>query len=225
MIKKLPYRPEYGDYLNPGFLSEINRSDVRTILELGSHDGADTIKLQESFDSTIHAFECHPALMDLARQRCASHREIHLVQKAAWDLDGTIPFYPVVRTTESGKIIDNIGASSCFRARTDYHRLYEQTQITVEAARVDTYCRQYQLEKIDMLCMDVQGAALRALRGCGDILRQIRYIIVELEHRPIYHGQDLFAEVNRYLQEYGFRVVSEVTRDPWFNDYLYIQQC
>ncbi|HKK15868.1 MAG TPA: FkbM family methyltransferase [Gammaproteobacteria bacterium] len=221
-MKKLAYEWKYSDYLNPGFLSVIDRSSVHTIFELGSHDGVDTLKLREVYGATIHAFECHPELMTLARQRCSHCPDIFLVQKAAWDEDRTIPFYPVVRTTENRKVIDNIGASSCFQARTDYHRLYEQTRIMVDAVRIDTYWRQHRLPPVDMFCIDVQGAALHALKGCGEVLRQAGYIIIEIEHRPIYHGQDLFADVDAHLQAYGFRPVAEVARDAWFNDYLYV---
>jgi FkbM family methyltransferase len=222
MIKKVPYRWEFSDYLNPDFLTEIDRSSIRTIVELGCHDGLDTMKLQETFQATVHAFECHPGLMAQARERCAARPEIHLVEKAAWDRDGTIPFYPVTCTTENGKIIDNIGASSCFPARTDYHRLYEQGQIQVESQRLDTYWREKQLAGLDLLCLDVQGAALHALQGLGSILSRVRYIIAEIEHRPIYQGQDLYPEVHHYLEAHGFRPVIEVTRDDWFSDYLYI---
>lgn len=220
--KKLSYEWKYSDYLNPGFLCEIDRNAVQMIFELGSHDGTDTIRLQEAFGATIHAFECHPEMMAVAQKRCSRCPDIRLVQKAAWDHDGTIPFYPVIRTTGEGKVIDNIGASSCFRARTDYHRLYEQTQITVDATRIDTYWRQHRLPPVDMFCIDVQGAALHALEGCGEVLRQARYIIIEIEHRPIYHGQDLLPEVDAHLRTYGFRPIAEVTRDAWFNDYLYV---
>jgi FkbM family methyltransferase len=222
VIKKVPPRWEFSDYLNPDFLAEMDRDSIRTIVELGCHDGVDTIKLRDAFQATVHAFECHPELIDQARQRCASRPEIHLVEKAAWDQDGTIPFYPVICTTENGKVIDNIGASSCFPARTDYHRRYEQRQIQVECMRLDTYWRQQQLSGLDLLCLDVQGAALHALRGLGSILSQVRYIIAEIEHRPIYEGQDLYPEIHHYLEAHAFRPVVKVIRDDWFSDYLYV---
>src|SRR5690606_20785305 len=70
--------------------------------------------------------------------------------------------------------------------------------------------------------LDIQGAALHALRGLGDRLKSVRYILAELETRPLYHDQDLFPEVCAHLAAHGFRAAAEVKRDAWFSDYLFI---
>lgn len=196
---------------------------MRTVFELGCHDGVDTLKLAEAFPASVHAFECHPQMAAAARARCAAHPRIRIVERAVWDADGRIPFYPVVRTLEDdGREIQNPGASSCFRARDDYRRRYEQSETEVACTRLDTYCREQGLEGADLVCMDVQGAALHVLRGLGDCLGRTRYLIAELEHRPLYHGQDLLPQVDDFLLRAGFRQVVRVLRDDWFSDYFYV---
>ncbi|MGD8358702.1 MAG: FkbM family methyltransferase [Lysobacterales bacterium] len=117
----------------------------------------------------------------------------------------------------------NTGASSCFRARNDYLQRYEQDRILVPAVRLDDYCREYDIRSIDLLCVDVQGAALQVLRSLGDQLRQVRNLIIELEHRPLYHGQSLFTECDEFLVRNGFQQKSRISRDDWFGDYLYVR--
>lgn len=225
-MKTFPHDWSHSEYLNPGVVRMIDARLVRTVCELGAHDGSDTVDLRRHFDADVHAFECHPDMVPRARACIAAHPQagrIRLCAKAVWDSAGRIPFFPVVRTTTAdGSVIDNPGASSCFRARHDYHRSYEQTTTEVEAIRLDDYCAAEGVESFDLLCMDIQGAALRALRGLGDRLRQVRYIIAELENRPLYEGQDLFPEVRAFLAAQGFRVAAAVTRDDWFKDYLFI---
>ncbi|MEQ1839006.1 MAG: FkbM family methyltransferase, partial [Verrucomicrobiales bacterium] len=177
-----------SDYLNPRFLEEIDTSSVSTILEFGAHDGRDTLALCLRFGARIHAFECHPDFFPIARDRCRPYPKIHLVERAVWDADTRIPFYPVVRTMVEGGVIDNPGASSCFRACDDYHQIYEQSATEVEAIRIENYCAEHRMDRIDLLCMDVQGAGLHALRGFGDRLRDVRYLIAEIETRPLYVG-------------------------------------
>lgn len=221
-MKTFRYDWRRSNYLNRGLLAFIERTSVRSMLELGAHDGKDTIELSKYFDADIHAFECHPEMIPLACERCRGRPLVRLVEKAVWDADTRIPFYPVVRPTQNGRPIDNPGASSCFLARDDYHQRYEQSVIEVEALRLDGYCATHRLSQIDLICMDVQGAALHALRGLGDGLRNVRYIIAALERRPLYHGPTLYPEVADHLAEHGFRPVAEVLRDDWFSDFLFI---
>jgi FkbM family methyltransferase len=219
------HNADCGDYLNPGFLRQIEQQRVHTIFEVGCADGADTLRLAAFFPAYIHAFECNPLALIEARRRCASTNVIRLVEKAAWDADCTIPFFPVTAVVEkeTRKVTRNPGASSCFKAL-DYHSQYYQAEVMVEATRLDTYCAQHGTTSIDLLCMDVQGAALRVLKGLGSVLERVRYIIVEVEIRPLYYGQALYPEVHGYLKAGGFRQAAEVYRDPWFSDYLYIRE-
>jgi len=223
-VKVSSYDPRQSDYLNRVFLAEIDRGAVLTILELGAHDGRDTLELYERFRAEIHAFECHPDLIRDLRERLRPFNSIHLVERAVWDSNGRIPFYPVIRTVKDGEEISNRGASSCFLAREDYHQSYEQAATEVDSIRLDSYCAEHEIDRIDLLCMDVQGAALHALRGMGHYLRKVRYLIAEIEKRPLYHGQDLYPEVKAYLESYGFLEVAEVRRDAWFSDFMFVGQ-
>lgn len=93
----------------------------------------------------------------------------------------------------------------------------------VEATRLETCCARLGITSIDLLCMDVQGAELRALKGLGGMLQQVRYVITEIEIKPLYYGQSVYPEVHAYLKASGLRQAAEVYRDPWFSDYLYIR--
>ena len=217
------YLPCYDqpDFLHPGFLMHIDRESVKTIVQAGCFDASDTVLLSQVFPAEIHAFECNPEALATARKNLASQNSIHLVDRAAWNAECQIPFYPVVATLSEGKEIDNPGASSCFKARPDYLSRYEQKETTVAAMRLDTYCAQQKITNVDLLCMDVQGAELRVLEGLGELLHTVRYVITEIEVQPIYYEQSLYPEIDAYLRSYGLRQVAEVYRDPWFSDYLY----
>jgi FkbM family methyltransferase len=223
-MKLFSHEHQHSDYLNRGIVAEIDISSVRTLFELGANDGRDTLQLQDVFSADIHAFECHPGMAAEARARYDGRPGIHLVEKAVWHSDARIPFYPVVRTVQNGVEISNPAASSCFRARDDYHQHYEQSVIEVDAIRLDSYCDVLGLERIDMICMDVQGAALHALRGLGDRLHTVRYLVAEIETRPLYHGQDLYPDVAAYLAKHGLKPAARVRRDDWFSDYLFINR-
>src|SRR5665213_3375826 len=99
-MKPPSHRPELSDYLNPAFVRAIRRLPVRTIFEFGCNDGEDTLRLRDTFGAAVHAFECNPEILPIARERLAGERDVVLIERAVWDADERIPFYPVVHTTQ-----------------------------------------------------------------------------------------------------------------------------
>jgi FkbM family methyltransferase len=213
--------PYTGDYLQAPFLRALGGLKVETIFEFGAGDGADTLRLRERFGAVVHAFECNPFILPELHARLDGQAGIRLVERAVWDADGPLPFYPVVRTVWNGNVVSNPGASSCFRAVRGYHQEYEQAEIFVEAIRLDTYCDREGLRAPDLLCIDAQGAALRALRGLGRYLDGVSAIIVEIEHREVFAGEDLYPAVHAFLEQAGFREAVVIEHDGWYNNYLY----
>jgi FkbM family methyltransferase len=61
-----------------------------------------------------------------------------------------------------------------------------------------------EIERIDYLKMDIQGAELDALRGAAKRLADAVVIHTEVEFVPLYTGQPLFAEVDAELRGHGF---------------------
>jgi FkbM family methyltransferase len=97
------------------------------------------------------------------------------------------------------------------------HLLHDPTvhytrDITVPMRRMDGCLDD--LEDINFLNMDVQGAELLALRGMGTLLGGMKYICVEVNNRCTYIGCALIGEIDAYLSKYGFHRVE--TR--WIND-------
>jgi FkbM family methyltransferase len=226
-------RARNSDYLAPEFTARVDPVKVTRIFELGARDGHDSVRLRNHFRAEVTAFECNPEAIRLCRRNLRWRRRIRLVEAAVWDEDTEITFYPVTAsrwadgreiTDGNGNPIINIGASSCFRARDDYLQRYEQTRVRVPAMRLDTYCRKHDIGSIDLICMDVQGAAMQVLRGLGDRISTVRYIIAELERREVYHGQSLYQPIHDYLTGHGFRKRAHVRRDDWFGDFLYVHE-
>lgn len=58
--------------------------------------------------------------------------------------------------------------------------------------------------KIDVLKLDVQGAALDVLQGGLETLKNTLFVKCEVEFNPLYEGQPLFAEIDQFMREQGF---------------------
>jgi hypothetical protein len=131
-----------------------------------------------------------------------------------WDSECLLSFFPVISSIEWGRPGRKHGASSCFKARSDYLAQYNQKETTVATIRLDTYCTEQHITAIDLLCIDAQGVELRILHGLGELIKSVHYIITEIEVRPIYHGQALYPEIHAYLKSNGFCRTAEVYRHP-----------
>lgn len=65
--------------------------------------------------------------------------------------------------------------------------------------------------ELDILVLDVQGAELLALQGCGDYLAHPKFLEVEASTIPIYQGAPLFRELDPWITARGFRRLSVVS--------------
>lgn len=192
------------------FLANIP-DEINTIWELGSRDCLDAILLSNHFNARVFAFECNPPAIEICKKNIEGRDNITLVEKAVWSEDTTLIFYPVVN--------GNLGASSCFVADSDYpFENYKQEQIEVEAIRLDNAG----LPTPDMVCLDLQGAELEALKGMGDILHDVKWIITEGQVQRLYHDTPLISDIEEYLSQYGFSLTNERTEvKGWFGDYVF----
>jgi len=86
-----------------------------------------------------------------------------------------------------------------------YHNLPHFCEIEdtwdVQTVRLDDI---KEADGADYLKIDVQGAELDVLRGAERLLRTVTVVHVEVEFVPIYRGQPLFADVDRFLRAHGF---------------------
>jgi FkbM family methyltransferase len=199
------------------FVSKLDRNHVKTIFELGSRDLVDAIKLLDYFqDSKVYAFECNPDCL------VACHNNIHkldetqrnrlvLVDKAVSSKNGNVSFYPF-----DLQKYNNMGSSSMlkidFSVRNkddpDYNIENPQKEIVVDGTRLDTFVEGNSIENIDLLCIDLQGYELHAIKSLGHHLHKVKYIITECSVMSTYTDGATFSELNEYLTSYNFKYIS-----------------
>lgn len=60
------------------------------------------------------------------------------------------------------------------------------------------------ISSVDSVKLDTQGSELDILRGGVNALKDCALVDVEVEFNPIYHGQPLFCDVDRFMRDHGF---------------------
>ena len=187
-----------SDYLYEGFTRLIDKRSIHTIIECGSRGGLDTIALEEFFNpDVIYSFECNPESIPVCLGNIEGHEKILFSNMAVTNIDGRVKFYPTDMRKSPDK---NIGASSLFR----HTRGLVQKEIEVEAVRLDTFMQLQNINHIDLLCMDIQGAEPLAIEGLGERIKDVAYIITEVCDKIFYEGEVPFQQFNDTLEKLGF---------------------
>ena len=130
-----------------------------------------------------------------------------LVDKAISEKDGKVKFYPF-----DLKKHNNPGASSMLKIDFSMRNNDDpsknepnpQYEIEVDGTRLDTFIESEQIENVDMMCIDLQGYELQALRSLGKYLKQVKYIITECSIQNTYTGGANFIDFEKFLNENGF---------------------
>jgi len=74
----------------------------------------------------------------------------------------------------------------------------------VEITTLDRWLADSDLPAVHVLKLDTQGSELGVLAGAVGALAHVRFLEVEVELNPLYEGQPLFGDVDRFLRERGF---------------------
>lgn len=196
------------------FNNFIDKNRIKTIFELGSRDLKDAKKLIEYYNNaTCYSFECNPdCLVECKKTREnlteSENKRIILVENAISIENKNIVFRPFDLSK-----YNNMGSSSIleidFSMRNkndpDYNRKNVQKKIYVDGIRLDTYMENNNICNIDLLCIDLQGYELNALKSLGEKIKDIKYIITECSIQSTYKGGANYKDLNSYLEEYGFK--------------------
>ena len=199
------------------FLDKIDSNQIKTIFELGSCNLIDAIKLLNHFQSSkIYSFECNNDCLiecykNLNNLEEEKKKRLVLIDKAVSINNGDVIFYPF-----DLEKYNNMGASSMllidFSLRDikdrDYNKKNPQKKIIVNGVRLDTFIDENYIDNIDLLCIDLQGYELNAIKSLGNHLHKIKYIITECSIVSTYINGATFKELNEYLTNYNFKYVS-----------------
>lgn len=97
--------------------------------------------------------------------------------------------------------------------------------------RFDTFYRKnitsIELEHVDFINLDVQGAELKVLKGFGTLLSQydnIKAIYSEVNFEEVYVGAPLVSELDDHLSSFGFQRILTASTPYGWGDALYLRK-
>jgi FkbM family methyltransferase len=204
-------------------------NEVSVIFDVGSLHCLESIEFSKRYENArIFAFEANPDSYQVCLENTKDIDNITVINMAVNDYDGTCVFYPIdPEKTVSPWFDGNRGASSLYKANGSYDHIekYVQKEIEVPCIRLDSFCEKYNINNIDLMWMDLQGAELTALESLGDkLLSTIKVIHTELEINPMYENQSLFSDVDSFLKQKNFYRAFGRTDVQFGTDFIFVNK-
>ncbi len=96
----------------------------------------------------------------------------------------------------------------------DSGRFDVMRKVRLEATTLDAVLQTNGISEIDFLKIDTQGSALWVLEGGMQALASAYGVEVEAEFAPLYEGQPLLNELDRFMRANGFELL-DINRSYW----------
>lgn len=105
--------------------------------------------------------------------------------------------------------------SSSFLPLTDEHRTAfpfatEMERVEVKVSTLDLEFPTLSELSMALLKIDVQGFEREVLAGAEKVLSAVRWVVMEVSFDPLYEGEWIFDEAQRFMDTRGFRFVRPV---------------
>ncbi len=153
-----------------------------TVVDLGAHIGCTSVYFLQNYHiETYLAVEPSPENFSVLQQNATSF-SIETVNKAIY--------------INNGKV--KLDSSS---QRGQNHHLVEVTGTEVEAVSMDSLMKEYNINTIDVLKIDIEGTENILFKNKPEWLKMVRVILIEL------HGDYTVSELKNDISPYGFEIV------------------
>lgn len=189
------------------------------ILDIGACEGEDSIRYARHFPrGQVYSFEALPANQQIIQTNFARYRvrNAELVPLALSNRSGTATFHVSGGTPKQTQMGSewNYGNKSSSLLPPASDRPIEgwitfNETIEVPCETLDTFCARANIETVDFIHMDVQGAESLVLEGAAQTLPRTLSLWLEIATEQLYRGQKLRSEMQEYLTARGFAMAFE----------------
>jgi FkbM family methyltransferase len=154
------------------------QSDAPLILDVGASGGTVAKRYRSLFpNACIHCFEPIPQSRKVLRHNLEADsltyvHELAVSDEVGWahlNINASVDTSSLLETHQFGHL------------SWGKHRLETKNQIRVPVTKLDAFCLDYSIAKIDILKLDIQGAEYRALLGASRLLQGGAIFLVYLE--------------------------------------------
>lgn len=183
----------------------------RTIVHVGAHNAEELDSYAKAGWGPVIWIEAQPQkALDLLRKIPSDHR---IIEAAVWDIEGESLNLNIMTNTESTSLL-SLGTHS-----TEHPTVELSHTIPIKTKTLKNLLEN--LPVPEFLALDIQGVELRAIKGYGEKISQVKWIYCEVNRAELYRDCALIDDLDEYLEAFGFkRTATRWTIHNW-GDALY----
>lgn len=173
-------------------------------IDVGAHLGETTMQHARLNPSLIvFAFEPN---WSLARQMMGKLPNFVVLPMAVWDRDGIAEFYLNAEDETSSLLPFDPDALQKWKGG---ERMRVESRAVVPTMRLDTFLQSMNVQTVDYLKIDTQGADFAVVRSAGERLKDIQTVKLEVDITPVrvYQGSASREDVVAYMESKGFTLL------------------
>jgi FkbM family methyltransferase len=175
--------------------------DNMTIIECGFHIGNDTKNLCKIFkNGNIYSLEANKDLYEKLLNLKDKYNNLKLFNYAIYDKTGQNDFY--IDSNPHG----DSGASSCLKSTENYLNNYVkiENKIIVDSITLKDFILLNNINKIDILWLDIEGYEYYILNNSIDILDKIEFIYLSVSFQEFRENYKLYKDIKYLLENNNF---------------------
>ena len=181
------------------------------IIDVGAYNGKPFLQsAQKDKSITVYAFEPNPNMV--AQINSVKPDNYHIFQMVVSEVDGTVEFCNN-QSPQTNSILSFDNSKIPLWQRGNQLKTVSKTQ--VKSIRLDTFMKEHDIEIVDYLKIDAQGADLQVVRSCGKELSRIKKLQLEVCDVKIYENGNGYDETVCYLDELGFFPIKTVQHQQY----------
>jgi FkbM family methyltransferase len=191
------------------------KNDKPIIFDIGAHHGQSIKYLEEIFKSpVIYSFEPDPDSFKILSKNSSKNNKIF--NHAFSNITGESYFFQNNISHTNGLYEVNIDSHDSIRAQETNITKEVNSRININTYTLDRFFEDYNINSVDLMKVDTQGAEELVLEGGQASLHKINVLILEVSFYDYYVHKASFTDVEKYLLPAGFELFSilEISNNP-----------
>lgn len=184
------------------------------IFDIGGCNFYDSLYLKHHFPyAEIYSFEPNKDNLEIHRHQ-AEEKGIFVVPVAVSNINDTTVFYNSVSHDGAGSILKPIVKQGTTEGIHHDGVFYNMQGYEVQIVRLDTFCQLNNIDHIDYLHIDVQGAEKLVIEGLG-IMRPY-FIFAETCEFETYESVITTEKFDSYMDNLGYEIINRFRDDTLY---------
>ena len=181
------------------YMEFINKDAIKTVIDGGYCNGIHSLSFKKNFKNLKKVYAFEPMYQEFKNEffdkLICEANFCEIINKGLWEFDKEFIFARNIKAPGASRIIDDIT-----KLRKD------EVVETINTTSIDKFKTDKNIEKVDLIKMDIEGAELPALKGAMQTITKDRPQLTI----SIYHSSDDYITIPKYLNEnlkdYEFRL-------------------